>query len=666
MHQQRSTKGASKQRRDCINVEINQIKDVLPVSENVRRRLSQLQVMALCNSYIAKSNCFLNALSVNDGQGFDDCSLFDFSEALPGFLLAITSDGKLLYISENVTEYLGHSMVELMTQADSIYDILDRDDQKVLRDFLVAAKIKHDTVRDCSRDELDFTCRVNLARLFRRNNVFDRQKMIKIHGRFIWPEGELHLAEPIFVARCSPVLSAVSTEQPTLMDTTIFHTSHSLDMKYMSIEDSGEFYLGYHKSELVGTSWYQLVHPDDTQEACRKHSELIQGGLDAPRSLVLRVQTKYGSYIWIHVVMYLGNSVMGPLGMECNQQEILCLNHVLNERDALETKRRENMETMLPNNHYRQGIFEQSHMIRDACIPTVVVDEGFMEPQVQVKTSIPRDRQQLMEKLKVIAMENKNKKPRMEEVKGAAVSYANIGHVQRGSGMESFLNTESNGSMLSSDGMGFTGLQVESYAINGPLTPPYSEDGRYDQMRSPASTYSSLGTSQAYTPPYSPPNSLDDASLFDVTVQGRNAAKVFNTKPSVKQENSALSTGYLPELDESAVENFFQDVECKKYPPNQMIRKPNCAPNQFLLENNYMTTTMSLELEDLSHNGSLMQMLSETQNEMPASGFPYTNSMLSTASYGEESFLDMIESPLSLKTINSSALQLLNTEHLMM
>lgn len=32
-------------------------------------------------------------------------------QALAGFLLITTRDGKLVYISENVTEYLGHSMV---------------------------------------------------------------------------------------------------------------------------------------------------------------------------------------------------------------------------------------------------------------------------------------------------------------------------------------------------------------------------------------------------------------------------------------------------------------------------------------------------------------------------------------------------------------------------
>jgi len=52
----RSTKGASKQRRDAINERVSQIRELLPVSEAARSRLSQLQVMALARSFISKSN----------------------------------------------------------------------------------------------------------------------------------------------------------------------------------------------------------------------------------------------------------------------------------------------------------------------------------------------------------------------------------------------------------------------------------------------------------------------------------------------------------------------------------------------------------------------------------------------------------------------------------
>jgi len=400
----------------------------------------------------------------------------------------------------------------------------------------------------------------------------------------------------------------------------------------------------------------------------------MQGGLDSPRSLVARFQTKYGSYLWMHVVMYLGNSVIGPLGMECNQQEIFCLNHVLEEKDALETRRRENLEMMIPNNQYHAGAFEPARLAHEPCLPVVVVDERFMEP-VQAKSSIPRDRQELMEKLKVIAMENRNKKPRLEDVKP---SFQGAGHVQHGNGLDAFATADVNGTYglvglnmaTNVDRNGFkesmNSLSVENYNLQGPLTPPYSDDGRYDH--SPASSYSPKSASLAYTSPYSPPNSLDDASLFDAVHQ--NTVKEFNAKPAVKRARNTLNTVYLPELDESAVEDFLQDVECTSDHFIASKEKQNYS-TQFLYESNYLADSLleemssqnSMELEDRRNAGHLLQMMSENQCGINVNGF---SSLLAAGSFVEESFLDMIQSPLSLKTLDASTLQLLDPEQLMM
>lgn len=37
--------------------------------------------------------------------------LSELMNSLPAFLLLMSSEGKLLYLSDNVTEHLGHSMV---------------------------------------------------------------------------------------------------------------------------------------------------------------------------------------------------------------------------------------------------------------------------------------------------------------------------------------------------------------------------------------------------------------------------------------------------------------------------------------------------------------------------------------------------------------------------
>ena len=45
-------------RRDLLNSEISQLRDLLPLPPSTRQRLSQLQLMALVCVYIRKSNYF--------------------------------------------------------------------------------------------------------------------------------------------------------------------------------------------------------------------------------------------------------------------------------------------------------------------------------------------------------------------------------------------------------------------------------------------------------------------------------------------------------------------------------------------------------------------------------------------------------------------------------
>ncbi len=54
----KSTKGASKLRRDLINTEIANLRDLLPLPPSTRQRLSQLQLMALVCVYVRKANYF--------------------------------------------------------------------------------------------------------------------------------------------------------------------------------------------------------------------------------------------------------------------------------------------------------------------------------------------------------------------------------------------------------------------------------------------------------------------------------------------------------------------------------------------------------------------------------------------------------------------------------
>lgn len=384
---QRSTKGASKQRRDAINDKIAQIRDLLPASEGIRNRLSQLQVMSLASAYIAKSNFF----SQYESSGFEDRTsglneLFDFTQGLPGFLLVVNTEGKILYISEAIADYLGHSAVDSMTQVDTVYDLIDERDQGVLRDALRSAPaMQPDWSGDFfsgqvkEADTVAFSCRMSTApRGIRSLGIssasktpgFGQFKMMQVHGRFMHPRSgsgygagyatiqQLQQPQrPVLVAFCRPHLSlsdcmtSHDDNSSTGFDTMIFRTVHRLDMKFVQLEPNGECHLGYKQTEIYGKSWYELIHWDDIEEAKRMHLELTQayssGEVSAWRSLCMRVQSQCGTFHWLHVIMRICENDDGTSSTTgAGQPLVVCINHVITENEAIAIRERDIWDDM--------------------------------------------------------------------------------------------------------------------------------------------------------------------------------------------------------------------------------------------------------------------------------------------------------------------------------
>ncbi|RXM93576.1 Neuronal PAS domain-containing protein 4 [Acipenser ruthenus] len=226
----RSTKGASKARRDQINAEIRNLKDLLPISEADKSRLSYLHIMSLACMYTRKSIFF----SQDDdwwgesGGCFSFQDMTDFIQTLPGFLLVVTSEGKLLYLSDNVTEHLGHSVVDLVAQGDSVYDVIDPSDHFLMRSNL-ALEASNET------DRL-FRCRFNTSKSVRRQSAGN--KLVLIRGRFVQPPvGSYWSANPVFIAYCSPLELRPSQPENSFFSA-FFDSRHSRDMAIIDVSDS--------------------------------------------------------------------------------------------------------------------------------------------------------------------------------------------------------------------------------------------------------------------------------------------------------------------------------------------------------------------------------------------------------------------------------------------
>ncbi|XP_026108027.1 neuronal PAS domain-containing protein 4B-like [Carassius auratus] len=326
----RSTKGASKARRDQINAEIRNLKDLLPISDADKARLSYLHIMSLACIYTRKSVFFSQVSAGHDVSGsiLSLPELSDLLHTLPGFLLVLTSEGKLLHLSDNVAEHLGHSMVDLVAQSDSVYDIIDPADHFIMRGNLVPI-----TTPDTDRL---FRCRFSTSKFVRRQG--SGNKLMLVRARCLPPPYHASVywtSNSVWVCFCSPLESNVPqvssarnplptppAEQSFLL--ACFQSQHSRDMRIHAAQDSVSVYLGYDIETLRSCSWYSLIHPRDLSHASAQHCALLHEGGERQVEMVVQVEAADHSWVWLYIVLQL----------ETGEYPINSHNYVISESEA--------------------------------------------------------------------------------------------------------------------------------------------------------------------------------------------------------------------------------------------------------------------------------------------------------------------------------------------
>uniref|UniRef100_A0A4W5MR70 Neuronal PAS domain protein 4 n=1 Tax=Hucho hucho TaxID=62062 RepID=A0A4W5MR70_9TELE len=282
----RSTKGASKARRDQINAEIRNIKELLPISDSDKARLSYLHIMSLACMYTRKSVFFSQVtifttnvrpcifFAKTDALQDETTDLMFFQELsglmheLSGFMILLTSDGKLLYLSDNVADHLGHCMVSSRSCK------------------LVAAVVT------LTNHTLKVLC---IARCLTPP----------------CPVSAYWTSNPVWVCFCTPLKTITPcltiaksapltppSEQSFLL--ACFHSQHHRDMRLWDAQDSVSVYLGYDVEFLRSRSWYSLVHPRDLSHASAQHCLLCE-----QVDMVVQVEAADHSWVWLYMVLQL-------------------------------------------------------------------------------------------------------------------------------------------------------------------------------------------------------------------------------------------------------------------------------------------------------------------------------------------------------------------------
>ncbi|XP_021165091.2 neuronal PAS domain-containing protein 4-like [Fundulus heteroclitus] len=309
----RSTKGASKARRDHINHEIRNMRALLPISQEDQERLSYLHSMAAICTYIRKSVLLQGLPAAERSRG--SLRYEAFLEALHGFILVTTAQGRLVYVSENVAEYLGLSMVDVL-QGDTFYDLVERSDGDIIHANLNAESNLF--------SERSFVCCMQTSKAFKLQHGSCCSMLVRGSFQF-FPQPSAAAScgvEPLFVALCTPTVNRLTGAESHFCQR--FSSTHGMDMRFTQLSDSVLFYLGYSVEEMINRSWYSLLHPEDLSSAATSHKSLMQAEEGFQVEMILRLQRTDLSWTWIYI--------RANKDSEC--RSISCTNYIISETEA--------------------------------------------------------------------------------------------------------------------------------------------------------------------------------------------------------------------------------------------------------------------------------------------------------------------------------------------
>uniref|UniRef100_A0A0A9W299 Circadian locomoter output cycles protein kaput n=1 Tax=Lygus hesperus TaxID=30085 RepID=A0A0A9W299_LYGHE len=312
----RKTRNLSeKKRRDQFNLLINELSSMV---SSTSRKMDKSTVLKSTISFLKNHNDVAVQSRSNEIQEDWKPSFLSneefthlFLEALDGFIIVLSSSGRILYASESITSLLGHFPNDLL--ALTLYDIVYEGDHAQLYNLFLNPAI------DCGNqdNELSFTCHCKRGNsdpeeqpvyetvqfLGQFRNDVDGLSVESSRGKFssYSPEsdtrwvfvgtGRLQIPQPI------RELSAIDSTKSE------FTSRHSLEWKFLFLDHRAPPIIGYLPFEVLGTSGYDYYHVDDLDKVITCHEALMQQGEGT--SCYYRFLTKGQQWIWLQTRFYI-------------------------------------------------------------------------------------------------------------------------------------------------------------------------------------------------------------------------------------------------------------------------------------------------------------------------------------------------------------------------
>ncbi|EOB05819.1 Neuronal PAS domain-containing protein 2, partial [Anas platyrhynchos] len=316
---------SEKKRRDQFNVLIKELSSMLPGNT---RKMDKTTVLEKVIGFLQKHNEVSAQTEISEIQQDWKPSFLsneEFTqlmlEALDGFIIAVTTGGSIIYVSDSITPLLGHLPCDVLDQ--NLLNFLPEQEHSEIYKMLSSCMLMTDSASSDylkTDNELEFYC--HLLRGSLNPKEFPTYEYIKFVGNFrsysnvpnstcngfddavprayrTSPGKQICFVATVRLATPQFLKEMCIVEEPLEE----FTSRHSLEWKFLFLDHRAPPIIGYLPFEVLGTSGYDYYHIDDLELLARCHEHLMQFGKG--KSCCYRFLTKGQQWIWLQTHYYI-------------------------------------------------------------------------------------------------------------------------------------------------------------------------------------------------------------------------------------------------------------------------------------------------------------------------------------------------------------------------
>ncbi|MCJ8743697.1 hypothetical protein PDJAM_G00097040 [Pangasius djambal] len=320
------SRDAARCRRGKESEVFYELANQLPLPHNVTSHLDKASIMRLAISYLRMRKLLKSDEAKEESELENQLNSF-YLKALEGFLMVLSEDGDMVYLSENVCKCMGLTQFDLT--GHSIYDFAHPCDHEEVREMMVHRTGSKKTKEQNTERSFFLRMKCTLTNRGRTVNIKSATwKVLHCTGHVRVQEhsensGDGGFKEPsitYLVLICEPIPHPSNIEVP--LDSKTFLSRHTLDMKFSYCDERITELMGHEPDDLLNRSVYEYYHALDSDHLKKTHHNLFAKGQATTGQY--RMLAKKAGYVWVETQATV---IYNPKNSQ--PQCIVCVNYVL-------------------------------------------------------------------------------------------------------------------------------------------------------------------------------------------------------------------------------------------------------------------------------------------------------------------------------------------------